>query len=101
MASKPLSPLAGLSKTSLMKALWAFALHALAVGWLRFQWGPGSRGGVLAWMDFPVSLAFAGLTPVETRALALLYLITNVLYSLLGGVVFLFAKRHSPRPAGT
>ncbi|MCE9616341.1 MAG: flippase-like domain-containing protein [Lentisphaerae bacterium] len=40
---------------------------------------------------------FAGLTPVQTRALALLYLITNVLYSLLGGVVFLFAKRNPPQ----
>jgi hypothetical protein len=43
-------------------ALWAFALHALAVGWVRLQWGPGSRGGVLAWMDFPVSLAYGHLS---------------------------------------
>lgn len=43
-------------------ALWAFALHALAVGWVRWKWGPGLRGGVLAWMDFPVSLAYGHLS---------------------------------------
>jgi hypothetical protein len=43
-------------------ALWAFALHTLAVGWVRSKWGPGLSGGVLAWMDLPVSLAYGHLS---------------------------------------
>jgi hypothetical protein len=42
-------------------AFWAFLLHAgfaLGVWW---RWSSGLRGGLLFWMDFPVSLLFAGL----------------------------------------
>jgi hypothetical protein len=42
-------------------ALAAFLLHGVAVVWVRLAWGPGVRGGVVAWMDFPVSLAYGGL----------------------------------------
>jgi len=42
-------------------ALWAFGLHALFATWIWWRWGSGVRGGLLFWMDFPVSLAFAGL----------------------------------------
>lgn len=42
-------------------ALWAFGLHALASSWVWLRWGSGVRGGLLFWMDFPLSLAFAGL----------------------------------------
>ena len=43
-------------------ALWAFGLHALCALWIWLRWGSGVRGGLLFWMDFPVSLAFAGWT---------------------------------------
>ncbi len=35
-----------------------FLLHSLAAAWVFQHWGPGLRGGVLAWMDFPVSLVY-------------------------------------------
>ena len=41
--------------------LVGFLLHTLAAAWVFYHWGPGLRGGVLAWMDFPVSLAYLGL----------------------------------------
>lgn len=43
-------------------ALWAFGLHAVAAFWVWTRWGAGVRGGLLFWMDFPVSLVYAGLT---------------------------------------
>ena len=42
-------------------ALWAFGLHALAILWVWWRWGSGVRGGVLFWMDLPLSLLYAGL----------------------------------------
>ncbi len=53
-------------------ALWAFGLHALAVGWVWWRWGTGVRGSVLFWMDLPVSLAYAGLAG-KTFAVASLF----------------------------
>ena len=38
--------------------LGAFLLHTLAVLWVWRDWGGFGRGGVLAWMDFPSSLAY-------------------------------------------
>jgi len=43
-------------------ALWAFGFHALAALWVWWRWTGGLRGGVLFWMDFPVSLLYAGLS---------------------------------------
>jgi len=42
-------------------ALWAFGLHAVFATWIWLRWGGGVRGGLLFWMDFPLSLAYAGL----------------------------------------
>lgn len=42
-------------------ALWAFGLHALFAFWIWLRWGSGVRGGLLFWMDFPLSLVYAGL----------------------------------------
>lgn len=36
----------------------AVALHSLAVLWAWRSWGTFGRGNVLAWLDFPVSLAY-------------------------------------------
>jgi hypothetical protein len=41
-------------------ALWAFVLHVFAALWVWWRWGSGVRGGLLFWMDFPLSLAYAG-----------------------------------------
>ncbi len=41
--------------------LAGFVLHTVAAAWVFLNWGPGLRGGVLAWMDFPVSLAYLSL----------------------------------------
>ena len=43
-------------------ALWAVGLHTLAALWVWWRWGGGVRGGVLFWMDLPVSLLYAGLS---------------------------------------
>lgn len=43
-------------------ALWAFGLHALAASWVWWRWGGGVRGGLLFWMDLPLSLAYGGLS---------------------------------------
>jgi hypothetical protein len=41
-------------------AFWAFLFHAAAALWIAWRWTIGVAGGVLFWMDFPVSLAYAG-----------------------------------------
>ena len=58
-------------------ALWAFGLHAIAVAWVWWRWGSGARGGVLFWMDLPLSLTYAGL---EGRTFAALSLVAGGLW---------------------
>ena len=41
-------------------ALWAFLFHTGAALWLWVRWGEGVRGGLLFWMDLPLSFAWAG-----------------------------------------
>ena len=53
-------------------ALWAFGLHALFAIWIWLRWGSGVRGGLLFWMDFPVSLAFAGLAVLGLAGLSVM-----------------------------
>jgi hypothetical protein len=62
-----------------------FLLHALAAAWVFAHWGPGLRGGVLAWMDFPVSLGYLGLsgTPLLVASL----LVGGAWWGLLGAVL--------------
>jgi hypothetical protein len=42
----------------LIASTGSFVLHGLAVLWLWHSWRRFGRGGVLAWIDFPSSLAF-------------------------------------------
>jgi hypothetical protein len=49
-----------------------FLLHAAAAAWVFRHWGPGLRGGVLAWMDFPVSLAYLSLHGAPLLAASLI-----------------------------
>lgn len=53
-------------------ALWAFLFHTAAVLWLAFGWRRGVGGGVLLWMDFPVSLLYGHLSGAAFLAGALL-----------------------------
>ena len=53
-------------------ALWAWLLHAAAALWIWWRWGSGVRGGLLFWMDFPVALAYTGLTGAAFLAATLL-----------------------------
>lgn len=41
-------------------AFWGFLLHTGAALWLWRTWGAAARGGGLFWMDFPLSLIWAG-----------------------------------------
>ena len=54
-------PLASRRTPARAAALAAFLLHAVAVVWVRLAFAPGVRGGLVAWMDFPVSLAYGAL----------------------------------------
>jgi hypothetical protein len=40
-------------------ALWVFVLHTAAALWVWSRWSSGVRGGVLFWMDLPVSFLYA------------------------------------------
>ncbi|KAB2962397.1 MAG: hypothetical protein F9K16_09190 [Thermoanaerobaculia bacterium] len=53
-------------------ALWAFLLHTAAVLWIHFRWQPGLGDGVLAWMDFPLSLLWGHLSGGPFLAFSLL-----------------------------
>jgi hypothetical protein len=41
-------------------AMAAFVLHAFAALWVWWRWSAAARGGLLFWMDFPLSVAYAG-----------------------------------------
>lgn len=38
------------------------ALHTVAVAWAWWRWGLAIRSVLLLWMDFPLSLLYAGVT---------------------------------------
>jgi hypothetical protein len=62
-------------------ALWVFLFHTAAALWLFFSRGAGVRGGVLFWMDFPLSVAWAGAG--ETSFLAASLLLGGAFWALL------------------
>jgi hypothetical protein len=77
----------------------SFVLHALAVLWLWHSWRGFGRGGVLAWIDFPSSLAF--LRPRGGAKLAWSLLIGGAQWALLGAGLSLLvgsSARRQPRP---
>lgn len=46
-------------RRALVHALWAgFLLHTVTTLWVWWTWGYFGRSNVIAWMDFPVSLAY-------------------------------------------
>lgn len=66
-------------------ALWAFVFHALAALWIWWRWGAGVRGGVLFWMDFPLSLAYAGAAGRALLASSLI--LGGALWAAIGGAL--------------
>lgn len=65
-------PLLSGSSPARSAARWAFVLHTLAALWLWLRWGQGVRGGVLFWMDLPLSFVWAGATGGRLLATTLL-----------------------------
>ncbi len=66
-----MSPALG-STPARVAAWWAFVLHTGAVLWIAWRWQPGLGGGVLAWMDFPLSLLWGHLSGAGFLAASLL-----------------------------
>ena len=78
-------------------ALLAVALHTLAVLWIWRSWGVLGRGTILAWLDFPVSLAWLQL---EGRALLLCSLAVGGLqWAVIGAALTWGVGRALRRPA--
>lgn len=79
-------------------AIAGFLLHALAVLWIWKSYPSGTRGLVLFWSDFPVSLLYAG---VSGRAyLAASLLAGGALWALGAGLLAALVGRLSRRPTG-
>jgi hypothetical protein len=74
----------------------SFVLHALAVLWLWHSWRGFGRGGVLAWIDFPSSLAFLRLR--GGAKLAWSVLIGGAQWALLGAGLSLLVGSSARRP---
>jgi hypothetical protein len=75
----------------------SFLLHTAAVLWLWYSWRSFGRGGVLAWMDFPSSLAY--LRPRGGAKLAWSLLLGGLQWALLGAGLSLLVGRSARRPA--
>lgn len=45
-------------RATVRAAAIGFLLHALTAAWAWRSWGYFGRGNVIAWIDFPVSLAY-------------------------------------------
>ena len=76
-------------------ALWALLLHTVAALWLWFRWGQGVKGGVLFWMDLPLSLAWAGAS--GARFLATSLAVGGAWWALLGAGLALAIGRIARR----
>ena len=72
-------------------AILGFLLHAVAALIVWWTWGSFGRGNVLAWIDFPVSLAFLQL---DGRALLLCSLLAGGLqWAAIAALLSLFLGR--------
>jgi hypothetical protein len=72
-------------------------LHALAVLWVWRFWGGFGRGGVLAWIDFPSSLAYLRLRGGAKLAWSLL--IGGLQWAVFGAGLSLLFGTSARRPA--
>jgi hypothetical protein len=80
-----------------LAAAGSFLLHALAVLWVWRSWGGFGRGGVLAWIDFPSSLAYLRLRGGEKLAWSLA--IGGLQWAAFGAALSLVFGRSARRPA--
>jgi hypothetical protein len=78
-------------------AAGSFLLHALAVLWVWHFWGGFGRGGVLAWIDFPSSLAYLRLRGGAKLAWSLA--IGGLQWAVLGAGLSLLFGSSARRPA--
>ena len=73
-------------------ALWVFLFHTAAALWLWRSRGQGVKSGLLFWMDFPLSLAWAGASGGRFLAACLVAggawwaLLAGGLTALVGGI---------------
>ncbi|MBV8203053.1 MAG: hypothetical protein JOZ15_20750 [Acidobacteria bacterium] len=77
-------------------AAGSFLLHALAVLWVWHFWGSFGRGGVLAWIDFPSSLAYLRLRGGAKLAFSLA--IGGLQWAVLGAGLSLLFGSSARRP---
>jgi hypothetical protein len=75
-----------------------FLLHTVAAIWIWTSYPTGSRGLVLFWSDFPVSLAFAGLTGRPFLVASLLA--GGALWALGAGLLAALVGKLARRPGG-
>ncbi|HEV3455841.1 MAG TPA: hypothetical protein VHG32_04740 [Thermoanaerobaculia bacterium] len=78
-------------------AAGSLLLHALAVLWVWRFWGGFGRGGVLAWIDFPSSLAYLRLRGGAKLAWSLL--IGGLQWAVFGAGLSLLFGTSARRPA--
>jgi hypothetical protein len=87
-----------LSRPVRSAAVAGFLLHAIAVLWIWASYPTGTRGLVLFWSDFPVSLFFAGLTGRPFLAASLTT--GGALWALGAGLLAALVGRLARRPSG-
>jgi hypothetical protein len=90
----------GLRDSAWRAATFAFAasfvLHGLAVLWAWHAWGGFGRGGVLAWIDFPSSLAYLRLRGGAKLAWSLL--VGGLQWGVVGAGLSLLVGSSARRP---
>ncbi len=79
-----------------LAAAGSFLLHALAVLWVWHFWSGFGRGGVLAWIDFPSSLAYLRLRGGAKLAWSLS--IGGSQWAVLGATLSLLFGKSARRP---
>ncbi len=75
--------------------LAGFLFHTVALGLVWMRWGAGSRGLVLVWMDFPLSLLW--LSAQGTRLLLFSLLAGGLWWALLTGLLSSWVGQLSAR----
>ena len=83
-------------RPAVLASVGSILLHAVAVLWVWHSWGGFGRGGVLAWIDFPSSLAYLRLRGGAKLTWSLL--IGGLQWGVLGAGLSLLVGRSARRP---
>jgi hypothetical protein len=75
----------------------SFLLHTCAVLWVWRSWGSFGRGGVLAWIDFPASLAYLRLRGGAKIAWSLV--VGGLQWGVVGAALSLLIGTSARRPS--